>query len=261
MTESIPATIFPEPTDSEWLFISDSPTFTRTVIRHALDTDQSSHFGLTEALVRKLRRDRLTASRLQQLVDKGTATVTKLDTDQIETVVITDDELRIATPGVADPTDHPALTVDAANQAADITAAYEQRVAAGTPVAEPFADVGWQDVLAAAANTFDDSFRETLAAATATDVTEPQRGASPLVEILCVVAAAQECTQKALTQFVEAQGLASPGTVTNTANELEEAGLIEREPVSVDRPGRPPKRLLLADKTLEPAEYVAHLPR
>lgn len=250
MPPDITAALLPDTETA--LFISDSPPLTRAAIHHSIETDTTTRFGLTADCIETLQRDRLAASRLQQLLDDDSATVTELDTDRTETVCITDQTVRIATPSIADYTETPVVV----ETQSDTAAAYRQLVDTGEPITERFAETGWHDILKAATETFDEAFAETLTAATQT-----ANSTGSLVEILCLVAATHEYTQKGLARFVETYGIASQGTVTNTANELEAAGIIDREPVSVDRRGRPPKRFLLVDETLEPAEYAATLSR
>lgn len=257
-SEPTPATaLFADAPESECLFVSDSMQYTRAAVRRALETDTPTRFLLTAELTETLERDRLTAIQLQQLLDDGTATVNQFDADRVETVAVYADELRVATPAVADHTERPFGRLESDDQVTALAVAYDARLAASEPVNTPIAEIGWSALLEAATDTFDAAFRDAFAAAAATAPAAGTRYAPvSLTGLFCLVAAGQDCTQKALRRFLEDVGLASQGTVTHTATDLEAAGLITRVDVPVDRRGRPPKRLHLANDSLQPAAYA-----
>lgn len=252
--------MFADAPQSECLFVTGSLRFTRAAIGHALQTATETRFLLEAELIDTLSHTPLTASRLQQLLDDGTGTVAKTDTSIVETVALYPEELRVATPSIADHTDRPFAVVADDRQVADLTAAYGTLFEDAAPVDDRFADTGWRDVLAGIEAELGTAARDAFTTATdAADTVGSRRTAVSLPGLLCLVAAGQDCQQKQLGEVAEDLGLASRATITNAAVELEEAGLISREPVNVDRRGRPPKRLHLVDDTLEPVAYPDRL--
>lgn len=254
--EAIAARMIPGDSGETCTFVSDEFRLARAAVHHVFETNASVKFALTDSVLTELERDKLHASKLQELLDEATVTVTRLNVSSPGTIALSGEDLNLPTLGVADDIDCPVVSVDRADEGAAIAGAYEQLIAAGEPVTTSFAETGWTALLAAMADTFDEGYRERFVTAVEEAIESLSDTRPALLELLCLVAADRERTQNEVCQFAERHGIVSRGTVTNAIADLEDAGLVEREPVPVDRRGRPPKRLFLTDTSSEPADYV-----
>jgi response regulator of citrate/malate metabolism len=85
----------------------------------------------------------------------------------------------------------------------------------------------------------------------------PTAGLDPVTRLL-VVAARERHELRSVVECATATGLCSRGTASRVKRRLEDAGIVDTEPVS-SGVGRPRQRLLLADdslKSMEVAELI-----
>ncbi|WP_255152183.1 transcriptional regulator TbsP domain-containing protein [Halorarius halobius] len=233
------------------LYVSASPEYTRRYIDHRLTTDTNADLLLTDALLDTLDRDRLTISKLQQLLDDG-ATVHTFEDDTVETAVVADECVRVATPTLAATTAEPFVTTTNPT----LADAYRTRFEEATALEKPVAPAGWHDFLSDAETTLSGPFRDAIeTAAEMSDRVGTRYQSVSLPGLLCLAAAAHDHQQKELDTLIDTHPLVTTGTISNMAHDLEAAGLINREPVSDAGRGRPPKRLVL-EEPLDPEEFA-----